>query len=159
MQHRSCYGISTKEGIDSAKGLMNDLLMPFLPAAPVEQKDFFEPHFGSLKKGDADWLKKYAGNLRRTLIFKNGLWPSGLLLFCLEYSRTSKYDVGGIFDAIKQTFSKFNETDLYAIVKAMTDFRNSYIAHQDKELTDIKIAKEGLAHWVHGICKIYFAHH
>lgn len=130
-----------------------------MPGAPVEHKDFFEPYYGTLKKGDIDWLKKYANNLKRTLVFKNGLWPSGLLLFCLEYSRTSKYNVGGVFDAIKQSFSKFNETNLYDTVKAMTDFRNTYVAHQDKELTDINTAREGLAHWVQGLYKVYFAHH
>lgn len=106
-----------------------DLLLSLMPGSPVEQKDFFEPYYGSLKKGDVEWLKKYANNLKRTLIFKNGLWPSGLLLFCLEYNRTSKYNVGGVFEAIKQSFSKFNETDLYDTVKAMTDFRNTYVAH------------------------------
>ncbi len=113
---------------ESAKGLISDLL-PLMPGAPTEQKDFFEPYYGSLKKGDVEWLKKYANNLKRTLIFKNGLWLSGLLLFCLEYNRTSKYNVGGVFEAIKQSFSKFNETDLYDTVKAMTDFRNTYVAH------------------------------
>ncbi|MEW6110022.1 MAG: DEAD/DEAH box helicase family protein [Nitrospirota bacterium] len=144
---------------ESAKGLISDLLLPSMPGAPTEQKDFFEPYYGTLKKGDIEWLTKYAKNLKRTLIFKNGLWPSGLLLFCLEYSRTSKYDVGGVFGAVKQSFSKFNETDLYDTVKAMTDFRNSYVAHQDKELTDIKTAREGLALWVQGLYKVYFAHH
>ena len=144
---------------ESAKGIINDLLLPLMPGIPVEQKDFFEPYYGSMKKGDVEWLRKYANNLKRTLIFKNGLWPSGLLLFCLEYSRTSKYDVGGVFEAIKKSFSKFNETDLYDIVKAMTDFRNTYVAHQDKELTNINIAREGLIKWISGLYQIYFAHH
>lgn len=92
-------------------------------------------------------------------MFKNGLWPSGLLQFCLEYSRTSKYEVGGVFEATKQSFSKFSDTDLYDTVKAITDFRNTYVAHQDKELIDIKTAKEGLVHWVQGLYKIYMSHH
>jgi len=144
---------------ESAKGLIADLLLPLMHGSPVEQKDFFEPYYETLKKGDIDWLKKYANNLKRTLVFKNGLWSSGLLQFCLEYSRTSKYEVGGVFEAIKQSFSKFNETDLYDTVKAMTDFRNTYVAHQNKELTDIETTRKGLAHWVQGLYKIYFAHH
>ncbi|PIQ93093.1 MAG: hypothetical protein COV68_11645 [Nitrospirae bacterium CG11_big_fil_rev_8_21_14_0_20_41_14] len=97
--------------------------------------------------------------LRRTLVFKNGLWPSGLLLFCLDYCRMAKYEVGGVFEAIKKSFATFNETDLFDTVQAITDFRNNYIAHQEKELTDINIAREGLIAWIMGIYKIYFTHH
>ena len=39
-----------------------------------------------------------------------------------------------------------------------SEFRNNDIAHQEKELTDISTAKEGLAKWVVGLYKIYFAH-
>lgn len=144
---------------ESAKGLINELLLPLMPSIPAEQKAFFEPYYGTLKKGDIDWLNRHASNLRRTLVFKNGLWPSGLLLFCLDYCKTSRYEVGGVFEAVKKSFAKFNETDLYDTVKAITDLRNNYIAHQEKELTDINIAREGLIAWVMGIYKIYYTHH
>lgn len=143
---------------ESAKGLINEFLLPLMPSTPAEQKAFFEPYYGTLKKSDIDWLNRHASNLRRTLIFKNGLWPSGLLLFCLDYCRMSKLEVGGVFEAIKKSFTKFNETDLLDTVKTITDFRNNYIAHQEKELTDITIAKEGLMKWIIGLYKIYFAH-
>jgi type III restriction enzyme len=96
---------------------------------------------------------------RRTLVFKNGLWPLGLLAFCIDYSKTKKHSVGGVFESIRQGFSKFNETDLYDTVKIITDFRNTYIAHQEKELTDIELAKEGLKAWTAGINRLYFVHH
>ncbi len=144
---------------ESAKGLINDLLLPYMPATSREQKDFFEPYYGNLRKSDIDWLRRHASNLRRTLVFKNGLWPLGLLAFCLDYCKTERYNVGGIFKAIKESFSKFNETDLYDIVINITGFRNTYIAHQDKELTDIRLAKEGLKSWIEGINRLYFSHH
>lgn len=112
-----------------------------------------------MKKSDIDWLNRHGGNLRRTLVFKNGLWPLGLLLFCLDYTGNSKYEVGGVFKAIKQGFSKLDAADLYSAVKSITEFRNIYIAHQEKELNDISIAREGLVKWIIGIYKIYFAHH
>ncbi len=144
---------------ESSKGLITDLLMPLMPGTPTGQKDFFEPYYGKLKKTDIDWLNRHASNLRRTLVFKNGLWPSGLLLFCLDYCKNSKHDVDGVFKAIKQSFSKFNNSDLYDSVQQITNFRNSYIAHQEKELTDINTVREGLISWITGIYKIYFAHH
>ena len=144
---------------ESAKGLINELLLPLMPSRPAEQKAFFEPYYGTLKKSAIEWLNRHASNLRRTLVFKNGLWPSGLLLFCLDYCRMSKYELGGVFEAIRKSFAKFNGTDLFDTVKAITDFRNNYIAHQEKELIDINIAREGLIAWVMGIYKIYFTHH
>lgn len=36
---------------ESAKGLISDLLLPLMPGTPTEQKDFFEPYYGSFKKG------------------------------------------------------------------------------------------------------------
>jgi len=81
------------------------------------------------------------------------------IIFCLDYCRMAKYEVGGVFEAIKKSFATFNETDLFDTVQAITDFRNNYIAHQEKELTDINIAREGLIAWIMGIYKIYFTHH
>src|SRR4030066_68295 len=124
---------------ESAKGLINEQLLPLMPSTQAEQKAFFEPYYGTLKKGDTDWLNRHASNLRRTLVFKNGLWPSGLLLFCLDYSKMSKYEVGGVFEAIKKSFAEFSNTDLCEAVRAITDFRNTYIAHQEKELYDINV--------------------
>lgn len=144
---------------ESAKGLITELLMPLLPITPSDQKDFFEPYYGNLKKGDIDFLRRNASNLRRTLVFKNGLWPLGLLQFCLDYPGMSKYqDVGGVFSAVIRSFSKFTNTDLLGTVKAISDFRNNYVAHQEKELSDISVAKDGLAKWIVGLYKIYFAH-
>jgi type III restriction enzyme len=143
---------------ESAKGLISDLLLPVIPSVPAEQKYFFTPYYEGLNKGTIDWLKMNEKNLEKTLIFKNGLMPIGLLKFCLEYSQ-SDYTIGGIFEVIRQCFSRLNEADLYDTVKSIYDFRNTYIAHQDKELTDIKTTKEGLAHWVQGLYKIYMSHH
>ena len=71
----------------------------------------------------------------------------------------AKYEVGGVFEAIKKSFANFNEIGLLDTVKAITDFRNNYIAHQEKELTDINIARKGLITWIMGIYEIYFTHH
>ncbi len=143
---------------ESAKGLISDLLLPLMPSVPAEQKIFFTPYYGGVNKGTTDWLKMNAKNLEKTLVFKNGLMPIGLLKFCLEYSQ-GDYKIGGVFEAVKRCFSKFNESDLYDTVKNIYDFRNTYIAHQEKDLTDISTVRKGLTGWIIGIYKIYFAHH
>ncbi|MBI5676339.1 MAG: DEAD/DEAH box helicase family protein [Nitrospirae bacterium] len=143
---------------ESAKGLITDLLLPLIPAVPADQKNFFAPYYGNLNKGTIDWLKLNARNLEKTLVFKNGLMPIGLLKFCLEYSQ-GDYKIGGVFDAVKQSFSRFGNDGLYGTVKEIYDFRNTYIAHQEKELNDIEIAREGLIKWIEGMYQIYFSHH
>jgi type III restriction enzyme len=143
---------------ESAKGLINDLLLPLTPSIPVEQKNYFAPYYEGINKGTVDWLKANARNLEKTLIFKNGLMPIGLLKFCLEYSQADHH-IGGVLEAVKKSFSKFKQTDLYATVKEIYDFRNTYIAHQEQELTDIDTARKGLIKWVKGLYQIYFAHH
>jgi hypothetical protein len=44
-----------------------------------------------------------------------------------------------------------SKTDLFKTVKSIADFRNNFIEHQEKELSDISIAREGLAEWVVGL--------
>jgi type III restriction enzyme len=117
------------------------------------------PYYEGLNKGTIDWLRVNARNLEKTLVFKNGLMPIGLLKFCLEYSQ-GDYNIGGVFNAVKQSFSRFKtKENLYNAVKEIYDFRNTYIAHQEKELSDIEIAREGLIKWISGLYQIYFAHH
>ena len=52
--------------------------------------------------------------------------------------------MGGVFNEIKSCFSKVSETD-YKLVSRINTFRNDYIAHQNKELTDAVVAEKSLA--------------
>ncbi|KJR41513.1 type III restriction protein res subunit [Candidatus Magnetoovum chiemensis] len=143
---------------EAAKGLINALLLPEMPKTQAEQNDFFEPYYGNLNEKDENYHKKHATNLKRTLLYQNGLWPMGLLSFCLDYSADTKYNVEGAFKAIKNKFSRFKGTDLYDTVRSINDFRNEYIAHQEKELTDKELTKKGLIKWITGLFKIYLSH-
>nr|MDA8088000.1 DEAD/DEAH box helicase family protein [Nitrospiraceae bacterium] len=113
----------------SARGLIDDLLSPVVPSAVQEQKDFFDPYYGDLKKSDVAWLKRHADNLKKTLVFKNGVMPIGLLKFCLEFVKSS-HAVGGVFEAIKKCFVTYTNNDLPSIVSDSYDLRNAYIAHK-----------------------------
>ncbi|MBF0564530.1 MAG: hypothetical protein HQK89_04750 [Nitrospirae bacterium] len=44
------------------------------------------------------------------------------------------------------------------VVNEINAFRNTYIAHVEKELTDVEKAKKGLISWVVGLYRIYTAH-
>ncbi|MDP2267855.1 MAG: hypothetical protein Q8K46_01685, partial [Deltaproteobacteria bacterium] len=45
------------------------------------------------------------------------------------------------------------------MIKEIYDFRNTYVAHQEKELTDKEKAQAALKRWVGGLQQIYRLHH
>jgi len=144
---------------EAARGLILDALLPYVPKTSQEQKAFFDPYCKNLHEKNQLWLKRHSSNLRRTLIDRNGLWPSGLLQFCLEYALTSKDNVGGIFESIKEAFISYAKESLLQTVAQITDFRNKYVAHQEEELTDAKTSSDGLKMWIVGLGKLYQVHH
>ena len=81
----------------------------------------------------------------------------GLLQFCLDHARSGE-NVGGVFEAIRDAFGDDAKTALLETVSKIADFRNKFVAHQEAELTDSKIAEEGLKSWVAGLWRLYQAH-
>ena len=144
---------------EASRGLLLHLLLPDVPAQPVEQNSYFEPYYGNLPKKDVNWLRVIANNLKRTLVYRNGLMPLGLLAFCLDYGRRDDQPVGGVFKSIREKFSQFKDTALYQMIDNIKEFRNTFVAHQEKELTDRKIAKAALKAWIVGLTQIYRIHH
>ncbi len=144
---------------EAARGLILDALLPYVPKTTQDQKSFFDPYYKNLHERDQLWLKRHGSNLKRTLIDRNGLWPSGLLQFCLEYALNRKYEVGGVFEAVIEAFLEYVKQGLLQTISQITDFRNKYVAHQEMELTDPTIASDGLKMWVNGLLKLYIAHH
>jgi type III restriction enzyme len=86
--------------------------------------------------------------LKRTLVFRNGLSPLGLLRNCLEYALQDDYDLGGVFKTVKRVFTFPGNDSLLEAVVRVNDFRNRYVGHQETELTDGGIALRELRHWV-----------
>jgi type III restriction enzyme len=71
-----------------------------------------------------------------------------LLRSCLDYALNDTTKIGGVFEALHtqlrfQGGRKFLET-----VTRINDFRNTYIAHQERELTDRDLAEQALKVWI-----------
>ena len=90
---------------DAARGVILERLLPALPAAPHDQQDFFQPYLEDLPRGQLKMLTDAARNLQRTLIYRNGLFPLGLLAFCLEHARDDRATTGGVYAAIRKSFT------------------------------------------------------
>ena len=120
-----------------------------------DQQDFFQPYLGDLPKGQVKMLMDTANNLRRTLIYRNGLFPLGLLAFCVEHPRDERAAYGGIFAAIRKGFADLAATNFGVRLNAVKDFRNKYIAHAEEELTDKGLAKKQLGLWLEVMARMH----
>ncbi|HEX3036169.1 MAG TPA: restriction endonuclease subunit R, partial [Thermodesulfobacteriota bacterium] len=140
---------------EASRGLISRRLLTHLPRTSAEQKAWFDPYLVGV---DPRMLKHYqsmAQNLKRTLVFKNGLSPVGLLRSCLDYALNDREDLTGVFSAVRSEFKVAGARDLLARVNAINDFRNTYIAHHEKELTDMYLARLELRRWIEGLSIIH----
>ncbi|MGQ9872272.1 DEAD/DEAH box helicase [Leptodesmis sp.] len=134
-----------------AKGFLVRRLQPEMPATVDDQKAWFAPYLGGVDRKSEDYYRKLAQNLKRTLVFNNGLSLIGLLRSCLDYALNDTTKIGGVFEALQtqlrfQGGRKFLET-----VTRINDFRNTYIAHQEQELTDKNLAEQELKIWIEAL--------
>lgn len=142
---------------EAAKGLILRKLQSDLPTTVPEQKAWLAPYMDTIEPGRRQRYKDMAQNLKRTLVFNNGLSPVGLLRVCLDYALNDKLTLGGVFEALKAKFQMADAKDLLDTVAQINDFRNTYIAHQDKELTDASTAEHALRLWVGGLAMLSMA--
>ncbi len=62
-------------------------------------------------------------------------------------------------DDVKKAFFRFKPLPLGEVKKTEIDYEGRHLFTQEKELTDINLARKGLITWILGIYKIYFTHH
>jgi type III restriction enzyme len=140
---------------EAARGVLVGLLGNDVPDDRQAQADFFAPDLGNLPPGEAGFHERQGVNLRRTLVDRNGLMPIGLLRWALDYARHSRRSVGGVFQAVRQRFSEVAQTDLYELIDRVYSFRNEYIAHQERELSEPAIARQALGEWARGLHRVW----
>jgi type III restriction enzyme len=86
---------------------------------------------------------------------QNGLMPIGLLRWCLNYASNTRRKVGGVFEVVRTKFADVSPTGLSSAINSIYTFRNKYIAHQDRELSDIELAGQSLKEWANGLYDIW----
>lgn len=136
---------------EAARGLILRRLLSELPATEQEQKAWLAPYLGEMDERQRPYFLQMAQNLKRTLVFKNGVSPLGLLRGCLDYALNDRSRMGGVFDAVRARFKIAGARDLLDAVKGMNDFRNTHVAHQEQELTDPRQAEKILKDWISGL--------
>jgi hypothetical protein len=142
---------------DASRAVMLKVLEPVIPVDRAAQQVFFEPDLSQLSKKDAEMFKRRGSDLRRTLVDHAGISPIGLLRWCLQQPHEKKPSAGGVFLATHERFDSVPDSS-YKLVCRINNFRNDYIAHQVKELSDPTIAKTGMIEWIAGLVAIWGLH-
>ncbi|MBJ7900240.1 MAG: restriction endonuclease subunit R [Cyanobacteria bacterium RI_101] len=134
-----------------AKGFLARRLQPEMPVAVDDQKAWFTPYLDGADRKSEDYYRKLAQNLKRTLVFNNGLSLIGLLRSCLDYALNDTTKIGGVFEALQTQLRFQGGRKFLEIVTRINDFRNTYIAHQKQELTDKNLAEQELKIWIEAL--------
>lgn len=139
---------------EACRGLILRRLEGDLPANVPDQKAWFTPYLDFADHGSRKHYQKMAQNLKKTLVFRNGISPIGLLRSCLDYALDKKLELGGVFEAVGKRFDDDGAPELLAIIQRVNDFRNTYVVHGSKELGDSEKAEEELRVWIQALSTI-----
>jgi len=77
-----------------------------------------------------------------------------ILRFCLEYAESPADHARGVFESIRRNFRDLRGTGLLKLLTDVYTFRNTYVAHQDKELTDREETRRALGKWVELVVRL-----
>jgi type III restriction enzyme len=94
--------------------------------------------------------ERRADNLKRTLVDHGGMSPIGLLRECLEFAKKGEQSIGLVFESVNAEFQK-TTGETFDLVSRINSFRNTYVAHQKKELTEAALARAALTEWCSGL--------
>lgn len=119
-----------------------------VPPNRQDQENFFSPYMRSTDKRSERNYHDLAGKLKRALVYGNAHSVIGLLRSCLDFALNDHAKLDGVFAALREGFRIAGARNLLERVTKVNEFRNTYVAHHEKELTDKKLAKEMLLHWV-----------
>jgi len=129
---------------DAARFILRRHLEPEMPDTVTDQKAWFFTGDRFLSQEQ----QRFAGNLKKTLVFNGGFSPIGLLRGCLDFANGPDNQLGGVFAAVNRQFEGSKAKTLLKELSRINSFRNTYVAHQNRELVDAKIAKEELLNWI-----------
>ena len=126
--------------------LLEEAIKPAIPPRSEDLNDFFNPSLAHLPDSKRRSLERNQRYLRDNLVFGRSIQRLGTLLFCLEYAQQSVWDVDGVWRVVQERFARLG--DLYEILKAVNEFRNTRVAHVETPLTDETEAWEAMHLWL-----------
>ena len=140
---------------ETAKGLLRAYLGPAVPESEPALTEFFTGNLASLPADERNKVEWQSSNLRKLLVDGAGAMPIGVLRWALFYAKSPRPDFGGVFSAIRQRMRAIATKEFAEQIAGLNDFRNRYVAHQEKELSDAGIARTGLHSWLCALAEMH----
>jgi len=136
---------------EAARALILGKLLNQMPDGEATQRNWFEPYSSGIDRRMWTHYEQVARNLRKTLVYRNGVSPLGLLRNCLDYALNDNTKLTGVFEAIKESCRFSGGRKLLDVIGKINDFRNTRIAHQEQPLTDHDESLAALKGWIEGL--------
>ena len=142
---------------EAAKALLLQRLGPDIPSARHAQRAYFEPDLSGSTAEDAEECQRRGRDLKRALIDHNGMSPIGLLRWCVQFARKSIPAPSAALRCVRLRFAGM-DVETGKLLNRINGFRNDYIAHQGKELTDVALVRSSLREWSTGVVQLWQMH-
>jgi type III restriction enzyme len=142
----------------AAEALLLGRLSADVPAEAEAQRLYFEPDLSAAKKKNPKFLAEKASLLKRLLVFRSPVMPTGLLSFCLDYAGKETVALGGVFASLRKRFGDIAVSGLKDLLDQVYSFRNTYIAHEKQgQLEDVAKTREALGTWCRALLALHRA--
>jgi type III restriction enzyme len=126
---------------DAAEQVLLHELLASVPSETAAQDEFFQ--------AESKFLGERVRSLKRLLVTRSPLMPTGLLLFCIEYASSTKPAEPGVLELVKQRFAELHGSELETQLRSQYEFRNTYVAHEKYEpLQSVEAARGALRTWI-----------
>lgn len=132
----------------AAEALLLDRLLDAIPSENDAIEAFFSPDLAGQKKKHQEFLGNQASLLRRFLVNRSPIMPTGVLRFCIDYASKDQRAPDGILALVRQRFGDLAGSSLSQRLADTYAFRNNFIAHEKQQLADREEAEAGLRLWV-----------
>ncbi len=139
---------------EAAKALLREFLSSAVPTAEPQITSFFAGDLSILPAEERKSVEWNGLNLRKLLVDGAGAMPIGVLRWALKYAKSPRPALGGIFSTIKERMTAIATREFTGRIIAVSEFRNRYIAHQERELSDVEVAKRGLEEWIAALAEM-----
>lgn len=136
---------------EAARGMLMRRLRPAMPSNLRDRERWLGPSLSRVEAGTKTRYLEIPQNLKRTLVSNRVIMPIGLLRSCIYYAINDDTKIDGVFRTVRNQFNVIGGRELLSTVERIYEFRNTRVAHQEKEVTDPTEAQQHLVLWIKGL--------
>jgi type III restriction enzyme len=92
-------------------------------------------------------FQNMAASLKKALVYGSVHSAIGLTRSCLDHAVQGAPALGGVFASVRKAFAVPDAAGHLKRISEVNDFRNTYVAHHEKPLTDRTAVETNLRGW------------